>query len=103
MKRVILTADDFGAALEINEAVERAHRSTADRVRENALSLLRRRASIGTGGKMSDPFPRISNAGVPDSVREKRGGDRHYAVIWSSLRRKDIYLIPREERRLLFY
>ena len=26
MKRLIVTADDFGAAVEVNEAVERAHR-----------------------------------------------------------------------------
>src|SRR6202042_1749626 len=26
MKKLILTADDFGAAIEVNEAVERAHR-----------------------------------------------------------------------------
>ena len=26
MKKLILTADDFGAAVEVNEAVERAHR-----------------------------------------------------------------------------
>ena len=27
MKRLIVTADDFGAAIEVNEAVERAHRN----------------------------------------------------------------------------
>jgi predicted glycoside hydrolase/deacetylase ChbG (UPF0249 family) len=40
LKRLVLTADDFGIAVEVNEAVELAHRNGVLRSEERVLQIL---------------------------------------------------------------
>jgi hopanoid biosynthesis associated protein HpnK len=98
MKQLVVTADDFGASLEINEAVERAHREgiltaaslmVGEPAAADAVERARRMPELGVGlhVALTNARPVLPAARVPDLVdgrglfdsRLVRAGVRYFA------------------------
>lgn len=91
MRRLILTADDFGRSAEVNEAVERAHREgaltaaslmVAEPAFEEAVRIARRnpRLAVGLHLTLADGVPKLDPALLPSLTREGRLRDDMAAV-----------------------
>lgn len=106
MRRLIVTADDFGRSVEINEAVEDGHRNgvlTAASLMvtgvalEDAVERARRLPGLGVGLHLAlvDAAPALAPEGIPDLVE----ADGRFTSRLVSLGAK-IFLSPRARRQV---
>lgn len=106
MKSLIVTADDFGAAVEVNEAVEQAHRDgiltaaslmVAGDAAANAVERAKRLPRLGVGLHLVlvEGRPFLHPAELPDLV----GPDGHFRTDMARMG-LDIFIKPRVRRQL---
>lgn len=106
MKRLIVTADDFGASLGVNEAVERAHREgvlTAASLMigapeaQDAIGRARRMPQLGIGlhVALTNAHPVLAPQRVPDLVNAR--GEFDANLVRAGVR---YFFLPRVRRQL---
>lgn len=106
MKRLIVTADDFGASLEVNEAVERAHRNgvltaaslmVGEPCAQDAVQRARTMPELAVGlhVALTNARPVLPPARVPDLVDREGFFDRN--LVRAGLR---YFFLPRVRRQL---
>ncbi|HEY9085940.1 MAG TPA: hopanoid biosynthesis-associated protein HpnK [Candidatus Tyrphobacter sp.] len=106
MKRLVVTADDFGASLEINEAVERAHREgmltaaslmVGESAFDDAVERARRMPKLGVGLHVSlvNARPVLPKEQVPDLVDARGNFDDN--LVRAGVR---YFFLPRVRKQL---